>query len=58
MKVYYSVHYDHMTITRYENDFQVTGRSVNPEDLMKVKQVLDAMDPILKGEEKRDGEKF
>ena len=54
MKVYYSIHYDHMSITRYENDFQITGRSVKPEDLLKVKKILDALDPILKGE-KEDG---
>lgn len=50
MKVYYSVHYDHMRITRYENDFAIQGRDVKPEDLLKVKQILDALDPILKGE--------
>ena len=50
MKVIYSICAKGLTILRYENDFRILGRNIIPEEMIIIKQIIDAMDPILKGE--------
>ena len=48
MKLLYVFSYDTLFIRRYENDIQISGRELKTDDLIKIKNIIDHYDNMIK----------